>query len=125
MTFGNAKAIDLLAYNDETGRTFSIQVKALRKRTYFLLGHKRVKPEHMYVFVLLNAPGRAVDYFIVPGAVLSAEPKRFSRWFLAKKMPGIHPKTLEEQGFREAWHHFHERGSAKNSSRKHRASARS
>lgn len=35
VTFGNAKAIDLIAFNSETGRTFTVQVKALRKRTYF------------------------------------------------------------------------------------------
>ncbi len=31
VTFGNAKAIDLLAHNGSTGKTFSVQVKALRK----------------------------------------------------------------------------------------------
>jgi hypothetical protein len=30
VTFGNAKAIDLLAYNPKTKRTFTVQVKALR-----------------------------------------------------------------------------------------------
>ena len=32
VTFGNAKAIDLFAFNPDTGRTFTVQVKALRKK---------------------------------------------------------------------------------------------
>lgn len=108
VTFGNAKAIDLLAFNEETGRTFTVQVKALRKKNFFLLTPDRVKAQHVYVFVLLNKPGEAVEYFVVPGAVLAADPARFSKWFLVPKMPGIHPNVLQEQGFRDAWHIFHE-----------------
>lgn len=108
VTFGNAKAIDLLAFNEETGRTFTVQVKALRKKNFFLIARERVKPQHVYVFVLLNKPGEQVEYFIVPGAVLAAEPERFSKWFLVEKMPGIHPNVLQEQGFRDAWQVFHD-----------------
>ena len=71
VTFGNAKAIDLLAHNGSTGKTFSVQVKALRKRNYFLIKPADVKSEHVYVFVLLNRPGVSVEYFIVPGTVLA------------------------------------------------------
>lgn len=35
VTFGNAKAIDLLAHYGPTGKAFSVQVKALRKRNFF------------------------------------------------------------------------------------------
>lgn len=108
VTFGNAKAIDLLAYNDETGRTFTVQVKALRKKNFFLIAHASIKPQHVYVFVLLNKPGEAVEYFIVPGTILVTEPERFSKWFIVPKMPGIHPHVLQEQGFRDAWHIFNE-----------------
>ncbi len=108
VTFGNAKAIDLLAFNEETGRTFTVQVKALRKKNFFLIAHAKVKPQHVYVFVLLNKPDEAVEYFIVPGAILAAEPERFSKWFLDPKMPGIHPNVLQEQGFLNAWRVFHE-----------------
>src|SRR5947209_1162122 len=57
VTFGNAKAIDLLAYNSKTKRSFVIQVKALRKRNYHLLSREKVVAEHVYVFVVLNLPG--------------------------------------------------------------------
>ena len=108
VTFGNAKAIDLLAFNPEIDRTFTVQVKAIRRKNYFPVTHAKVHPKHIYVFVLLNKPGEAVQYFVVPGAVLSAEPERFTKWFTDPKFPGIHPKTLQEQGFAEAWQLFHE-----------------
>jgi hypothetical protein len=108
VTFGNAKAIDLFAFNGETGRTFTVQVKALRKKNFFLISHAGVNPQHVYVFVLLNEPGQAVEYFVVPGRVLKAEPQRFSKWFLVPKMPGIHPDIFRQQGFQDAWQVFHE-----------------
>jgi hypothetical protein len=108
VTFGNAKSIDLLTFNPETDRTFTVQVKAIRRRNYFPISHAKVHAKHVYVFVLLNKPGEAVEYFVVPGEVLSKEPERFTKWFIDPKFPGIHPKTLKEQGFQEAWHLFHE-----------------
>jgi len=108
ITFGNAKAVDILAYNDETKRAFTIQVKALRKPNFFIINHAKVKAQHIYVFALLNKPGEAVEYFIVPGSVLVAEPERFTKSFLDSKMPSIHSKTLRAEGFHNAWHVFHE-----------------
>jgi hypothetical protein len=104
VTFGNAKAIDLLTHNPAINYTFSVQVKSLRKKNYFLINKNRVKAEHLYVFVLLNNPGEAVQYFIVPGSVLVSEAERFGKDFQHPTMPGIHPKSLQE--FAEAWHHF-------------------
>ena len=108
VTFGNAKAIDLLAYNPLTERTFTVQVKALRKKTYFPIAHHKVHAKHVYIFVLLNKPGQPVQYFVVPGAVLAGQPERFSKWFIDPKFPGIHPNTLQELGFAEAWGLFDE-----------------
>ena len=104
VTFGNAKSIDLLAHNPAIDHTFPIQVKALRKTNYFLIRHDRIKAGHIYVFVILNRPGEAVQFFIVPGSVLANEPERFGKEFQDPKLPGIHPKRLQE--FAEAWHHF-------------------
>ena len=58
VTFGNAKAIDLLAFNEKTRRTFTIQVKTLCKKNFFPIAHAKVEPEHVYVFVLLNKLSR-------------------------------------------------------------------
>jgi len=106
VTFGNAKSIDLFAHNADTGRTFTVQVKALRAKNFFLIGHSRVNRSHTYVFVLLNKPNVPVQYFIVPGAELHAHPERFDKYFQIEKMPGIHPNVLTEQGFENAWEYF-------------------
>ena len=104
VTFGNAKAIDLFAYNPRTHCHFSVQVKALRSSNYFPIKPSDVRPEHMYVFVLLNKPGAAVRYFIVPGAVLIAQPERFAKGFQDRKFPGIRAKSLVE--FEDELQHF-------------------
>lgn len=106
VTFGNAKAIDLLAYNPETKRTFVVQVKSLRSKNFFLVSRDKVEPGHMYVFVLLNRPDEHVQYFVVSGADLCADPARFSKWFTAEKMPGIHSNVLAELGYENAWGAF-------------------
>ena len=106
VTFGNAKAIDLFAFNPTTKRTFTVQVKALRKKTFFPISHERVEAQHVYVFALLNKPGESVNYFVVPGAELVNDPKRFGKWFLDAKFPGIHPNSLND--FAEGWHVFDE-----------------
>ena len=49
VTFGNAKSIDLLAYNPRTERSFNVQVKALRKKTYFPTSHSKIHAKHVYV----------------------------------------------------------------------------
>ncbi len=106
-TLGNAKAIDIFAHNPETLKTFTIQVKALRKRNYFLLDPSNVDKEHTYVFVLLNSPGESVDYFVVPGKELVKHPPgKFGKYFGGCRMPGIHPQVLQEQGYRDRWDVF-------------------
>jgi hypothetical protein len=109
ITFGNAKAIDLLAHNPDTGRTFTVQVKAIRKKNVFPIAHNKVNAAHVYVFVVLNAPGEPVQYFIVPGTVLANEPERFTKWFRDPKFPGFKWSILQELGFENAWHTFDER----------------
>lgn len=108
VTFGNAKAIDLLAYNPTTGRTFTVQVKSLRKKTYFPISRAKVEANHIYVFVLLNKPEQPVQYFVVPGTRLVDDPDAFSKWFSVEKFPGIHPSTLAKLGFENGWSLFFE-----------------
>lgn len=106
VTFGNAKAIDLLAYNPESKKTFTVQVKAVRARNAFPISHARVEANHIYVFVILNKPNVAVRYFLVSGSVLANEPERFTKWFTDPKFPGIPPAALEP--FENAWQIFNE-----------------
>lgn len=106
VTFGNAKAIDLFAYNERNGRRFTIQVKSLRKSNYFLINPEAVQADHIYVFVLLNDPGCAVNYFIVPGKILRDSNEDFGNSFKVQKMPGILPNRLKK--FEENWSVFDE-----------------
>jgi len=104
LTLGNAKAIDLFAINDN-GTQFTIQVKALRDRNYFPIDPKRIVSACVYVFVILNVPGVAPEFFIVPGDDLYSQPERFGKWFLDyDKFPGIHPNELSE--YRDNWQIF-------------------
>ena len=106
VTFGNAKAVDLLAFNVTTGRTFTVQVKAIRRRNFFPIRHDRMHRLHTYVFAVLNRPGEPVNYFIVPGAALCDHPENFSKWFKDPKFPGIDPNFLKP--YADGWKHFEE-----------------
>jgi len=106
VTFGNAKGIDLFAHNPSTGKTFTVQVKAIRKKNVFPIAHAKINESHTYVFVILHKPGEAVQYFVVPGSTLANERERFSQWFWDPKFPGISWKVLLEQGFENAWEIF-------------------
>jgi hypothetical protein len=106
ITFGSAKAIDILAYNPRTLRTISVQVKATRQMNVFPIAHSRVEAVHIYVFVVLNPPGTSPRYFVVPGRVLAHEPERFSKWFKDPKFPGFAVKYVLP--FEDAWNHFEE-----------------
>jgi len=108
ITLGNAKSVDLIAYNERTKRTFTIQVKTLRKPNYFLIDFRKVEARHVYIFVLLNAPGENVNYYIVPGKTLLDELQRFGKDFQLEKMPGILPKKLKD--FESNWSVFAEAG---------------
>jgi hypothetical protein len=111
VTFGNAKAIDLFASNPNTGRTFKVQVKSLRSRSkYFLLGSHRPTSDQIYVFALLNEPGQAVEYLIVPGGDLVAKLAIFGRGLHDEKMPGVLPRDLE--GYKDKWGPFDELAAA-------------
>ncbi len=64
VTLGNAKAIDLFA--EKGTQTVNIQVKAIRNRKSvgWPMMRDRVLDNVIYVFVCLNEPGTAPQYFI-------------------------------------------------------------
>lgn len=105
VTFGNAKAIDLFAFNPRTKRAFTIQVKTVRRKNPWPISHEKIFANHVYVFVLLNKPAQAVQYFIVPGSKLANDPDLF-RLRDYPKFPGIGQGTLTTLGFGEAWEIF-------------------
>jgi hypothetical protein len=103
ITFGNAKQIDLFARHPEGKQTFTVQVKALRSKNFFPIGSKDINADHIYVFVILNKPGKPVEYFIVRGQQLLDEREGY-RYLSDPKFPGISPGELTQ--FVDAWSTF-------------------
>lgn len=69
ITFGNEKAIDILAVEAENQRNMvSIDVKGLRRPAYWALGNYANRKKHpaIYVFCYLNKSNENPQYFIVP-----------------------------------------------------------
>jgi hypothetical protein len=90
ITLGNAKHVDLLAYNPDTKRKFTVQVKSLRYKNYFPV--RSIVADHIYVFVILNEPDKAVQYFIISGKAMLADPDTFA--YEDPKFSGLYPKVL-------------------------------
>jgi hypothetical protein len=69
MTFGNTKAIDLLAEKD--GKLFTIQIKGIQRKKSICwnLSRDKVNAAYFYIFVNLNADTLdAPEYFILTGS---------------------------------------------------------
>jgi hypothetical protein len=77
MTLGNAKAIDLFAERNK--RTVNVQVKAIRdkKSVGWPMMEDHVLKNIVYVFVCLNAPGTAPDYYICTSDETRREVKQY------------------------------------------------
>jgi hypothetical protein len=93
ITFGNAKQIDLFAHNPRTGHSFTIQVKSLRFKNCFPI--RDINEQHTYVFVILNEPGKAVQYFIASGKHLLSDPVKYA-YLDPKGFSAMAPKSLIE-----------------------------
>lgn len=72
ITFGNAKAIDILVHNSCINRTFEVQVKTLHKKNCFLISKDSITSEHIYVFIILNTFDDVEEFYIVPGREILA-----------------------------------------------------
>jgi hypothetical protein len=78
ITFGNTKAIDLFAYNPATAKQFAVQVKTSRGKTNFReLNAKEINPNHIFVFVCLNALQEPEDFYIVKGSEILKNVNKF------------------------------------------------
>lgn len=102
ITFGNAKAIDLFAYKEEDNKTYNIQVKTLKRPNSFPLQIDNVNEKYTYVFVLLNAIGAEVEYFIINGKEIIQEEKYlFGKGGGKAKMAGISLSKLRD--YKNKW----------------------
>lgn len=100
ITLGSTKHIDLFALNPTTKRKFTVQVKALRAKGYFPI--RAIHADHIYVFVILNKPGKPVDYFIATGEELRADPVKYA--YEDAKFPGLYASVLTD--FVSRWNLF-------------------
>jgi PD-(D/E)XK endonuclease len=99
ITLGNAKAIDMIATNEEGNTTHRIQVKTLRTSpNVFTLQTEKVKPEDFYIFVYLNGEDEQPSYFIVKGEELIANLKHYygSSLGRADNRETVNNKPLQE-----------------------------
>jgi alpha-mannosidase len=77
VTFGNAKSIDILAYNPKNDKTFVIQVKTLREKNCFLIKKENLRDDHIYVFVILHEFNSPEEFFIIPGYTITQNIDKF------------------------------------------------
>jgi hypothetical protein len=114
-TTGNAPAADLLC-ESPSGYAFSVQVKALSSKTYFLYQSSLLAPypNRFFVFVLVQAPlSRTAEYFVLNSEQfrrLAEEQEQILRGLeltrgrpYAKFAPGINYSTIARHDFRDAW----------------------
>ena len=97
ITLGNAKAIDLFAEKDT--RSVNIQVKAIRRRQNvgWPIMKDKVVAGVIYIFVCLNDPGTAPDYFIATSAETMMKVKQYTTRGI------VDLTTLRNPDFKERW----------------------
>jgi hypothetical protein len=108
VTLGNAKKIDILAYNLENKKNFNVQVKTLRKKNCFPIKKESIEPEHIYVFIILNNSKKEEDYFIIKGSEIVENINKFFGVSYIKEvtsiMPAINYGSLKE--YKDNWRIF-------------------
>ena len=78
IAFGNAKAIDIFAHNPKNEKTYAVQVKTSRKKDNFReLKGKDIKPDQIFVFVILSEFENNEDFFIVKGSEILKNANNF------------------------------------------------
>ncbi|WP_028321719.1 hypothetical protein [Desulfatiglans anilini] len=114
-TIGNAPAADLLC-ESPSGKVFSVQVKSLSSKTYFLYQSALVEPDasRFFVFVLIpDAVDQRPEYFVLDNQQFRqvvTEQEQVSRELEEKRgkpygkfSPGINYKILARHDFLDAW----------------------
>ena len=84
-----------------------MQVKTLRRSNCYLLNLQNVKPDHIYLFVLLHNVGQPVEYFPISGReMIEREFEIFGPKGGRPKMSGITMGRIRP--FKDNWQVFEE-----------------
>jgi len=109
VTFGNAKAVDVLAYNSRNDKNYNVQVKTCRQKNCFLIRKEDINSDHVYVFIILNDFEKEEHFFIVKGSEIHEKIDHFFGSSYRNKissMPAINYGPLQE--YKDNWKVFEE-----------------
>jgi len=111
VTFGNAKAVDVLVYNPNTDKSFKVQVKTLRHKNCFPVRKENLNTGHIYIFIILNDWEERECFFIIPGHEILSDIDRFygscyRNPETPSKVPAINYGSLEQ--YKDNWQVFDE-----------------
>ena len=107
VTFGNAKAIDIFAFNHKTKKNYNVQVKTSRNKENFFLQENKIEPDHIFVFIILNGFENSEDYFIIKGSeILQNLNKFFGSTYKSEKpkMSAVRWRSLKD--YKDNWNEF-------------------
>jgi transposase-like protein len=108
VTLGNAKSVDVLAFNPRTRRSFNVQVKTCRQKNCFPIKKENIARDDIYVFVFLNEMDEQENFYILEGKeILRNIDKYFGSSYKRSRpssMPGINYGPLKE--FENNWDIF-------------------
>ena len=110
VTVGNAKAIDILAYNPGNNKNYNVQVKTVRRKNAFLIQEKDINQDYIFVFIILNEFEKNEEYFIIKGSEILIDINKFFglnyRSDAPTGMDGISYGKLKE--YKDNWSVFDE-----------------
>jgi len=108
LTLGNAKSIDVLAFNPRNNTNFNVQVKSLRKKNCFLIKKESINVNFIYIFIILNGLDKEEDFFIIKGSEILRDINKFFgssyKRDTPSNMPAINYGQLKE--YKDNWEIF-------------------
>lgn len=107
LTLGNAKSIDILAYNPETKKTKAISVKAVRNGGKWGVGSEDYSTQDDLVFVFLRYRSfddltSNPDVYVIPAPIVEELKGGWLNGASALYYSGANAPNLD--GFKDAWH---------------------
>ncbi|MCT3698373.1 PDDEXK-like family protein [Elizabethkingia anophelis] len=93
LTFGNAKAVDIIAFKDELYPK-KIQVKTLRAHNAYTVDKNKLLGNY-FVFVILNKIGQPPIFYIIDGEIINTNLEQFYGSSIGSKRETINYGALK------------------------------